>query len=233
VGCLPRRRRSLCVARRNRPRQLRGYVTGKPNEAAAKPASLSYIEAAAVPLAALAAWQGLFDHGQTQVGQTVLIHGGSGGVGHFAIQFAKVKGATVFTTVSRQNIDFVNELGADRAIDYQSQRFEEVVRDVDVVFDLVDGETRERSWSVPKPGGHSCLGAGRALAGEACAAWGARRRFQGSTRWDATRRDRSLIDEGKVRPFVSATYPLAEARHAQERLEQGHVRGKIVLVVAE
>jgi NADPH:quinone reductase-like Zn-dependent oxidoreductase len=90
------------------------YVVVKPNEAAAKPASLSYIEAAAVPLAALTAWQGLFDHGQLQAGQTVLIHGGSGGVGHFAIQFAKIKGATVFTTVSRKNIDFVRELGAER-----------------------------------------------------------------------------------------------------------------------
>lgn len=129
------------------------YAVVKPNEASAKPARLSDVEAAAVPLGALTAWQGLFDHGHLQAGQTVLIHGGSGGVGHFAIQFAKAKGAKVFTTVSAQNIDFVRQLGADHAIDYQSQRFEEVVRDVDLVLDLVGGETRERSWSVLKPGG--------------------------------------------------------------------------------
>lgn len=106
------------------------YVLVRPNEAAAKPARLSHIEAAAVPLAALTAWQGLFDHGQLEAGQTVLIHGGSGGVGHFAIQFAKIKGAAVLTTVSGQNLDFVGELGADRAIDYTSQGFEEIARDV-------------------------------------------------------------------------------------------------------
>ena len=129
------------------------YVVVKPNEAAPKPARLSYIEAAAVPLGALTAWQGLFDHGHLQADQTVLIHGGSGGVGHFAIQFAKVKGATVLTTVSGQNLDFARELGADRAIDYQSQRFEEIARDVDLVLDLVGGQTQERSWSVLKRGG--------------------------------------------------------------------------------
>jgi NADPH:quinone reductase-like Zn-dependent oxidoreductase len=90
------------------------YVLVRPNEAAPKPARLSHIEAAAVPLAALTAWQGLFDHGHLEAGQTALVHGGSGGVGHFAIQFAKVKGATVLTTVSGQNLGFARELGADR-----------------------------------------------------------------------------------------------------------------------
>jgi NADPH:quinone reductase-like Zn-dependent oxidoreductase len=129
------------------------YVLVKPNEAAPKPARLSHMEAAAVPLAALTAWQGLFDHGHLEAGQTALIHGGSGGVGHFAIQFAKLKGATVLTTVSGRNLNFVSELGADRAIDYRSQRFEEIARDVDLVLDLVGGETQERSWLVLKPGG--------------------------------------------------------------------------------
>jgi NADPH:quinone reductase-like Zn-dependent oxidoreductase len=129
------------------------HVLVRPNEASAKPARLSHIEAAAVPLAALTAWQGLFDHGHLEAGQTVLIHGGSGGVGHFAIQFAKVRGATVLTTVSAQNLDFVGELGADRGIDYDSQRFEEIAGDVDLVLDLVLGATQERSWPVLKPGG--------------------------------------------------------------------------------
>jgi NADPH:quinone reductase-like Zn-dependent oxidoreductase len=209
------------------------YAIVKPNEAAAKPASLSHVEAAAVPLAALTAWQGLFDHGQLQAGQTVLIHGGSGGVGHFAIQFAKVKGATVFTIVSRQNIDFISELGVDQAIDYQTQRFDEVVHDVDIVLDLVGGETRDRSWSVLKPGGILVSALGEPSPGKAAQhgrrGIGFRARADGSQLAEIGR----LIDEGKVRPFVSATYALAEARQAQERLEQGHMRGKIVLVVAE
>jgi NADPH:quinone reductase-like Zn-dependent oxidoreductase len=209
------------------------YVLVKPNEAAPKPARLSHIEAAAVPLAALTAWQGLFDHGHLETGQTVLIHGGSGGVGHFAIQFAKVKGATVLTTVSGQNLHFVTELGVDRAIDYQSQRFEEIARDVDLVLDLVAGETQERSWSVLRPGGVlvSALGEPsreRAMQHKARAV-GYRAQPNAGQLAEIGR----LIDQGKVRPVVMATYPLAEVRQAHERLERGHVRGKIVLVVAE
>ena len=209
------------------------YVLVKPNEAAPKPARLSHIEAAAVPLAALTAWQGLFDHGHLETGQTVLIHGGSGGVGHFAIQFAKIKGATVLTTVSGQNLHFVTELGVDRAIDYQSQRFEEIARDVDLVLDLVAGETQERSWSVLRPGGVlvSALGEPsreRAMQHKARAV-GYRAQPNAGQLAEIGR----LIDQGKVRPVVMATYPLAEVRQAHERLERGHVRGKIVLVVAE
>ena len=209
------------------------YVVVKPSEAAAKPARLSHMEAAAVPLAALTAWQGLFDHGQLQAGQTVLIHGGSGGVGHFAIQFAKVKGATVYTTVSGQNLDFVRELGADRTIDYRSQRLEEVARDVDVVLDLVDGETQERSWSVLKPGGIlvSALGEPSQEKARQHRAHGVG--FRAQPNGAQLAEIGQLIDQGKVRPVVSATYPLAEARQAQERLERGHVRGKIVLDVPE
>ena len=209
------------------------YVLVRPDEAAPKPKRLSHIEAAAVPLAALTAWQGLFDHGHLEAGQTVLIHGGSGGVGHFAIQFAKVIGATAFTTVSAQNLDFVRELGADRAIDYQSQRFEEIARDVDLVLDLVGGETQERSWSVLKPGGIlvSALGEpSRETAMQHRAhGVGYRARANGGQLAEIGR----LIDQGKVRPVIMATYPLAEADHAHERLERGHVRGKIVLVVTE
>jgi NADPH:quinone reductase-like Zn-dependent oxidoreductase len=209
------------------------YVVVKPNEAAPKPARLSHIEAAAVPLAALTAWQGLFDHGHLEAGQTVLIHGGSGGVGHFAIQFAKMKGATVLTTVSGQNRDFVTELGVDRAIDYQSQRFEEIARDVDLVLDLVGGETQERSWSVLKPGGMlvSALGEPSSEKAVQHRARGVGYRAQANAGQLAE--IGRLIDQGKVHPVVMATYPLAEAREAHERLERGHVRGKIVLVVTE
>ena len=129
------------------------YVVVKATEAAAKPARLSHVEAAAVPLAALTAWQGLLDHGHLQAGQRVLIHGGAGGVGHFAIELAKAKGAMVPTTVAGRDLDFARTLGADQATDYEAQRFEEIARDIDLVFDLVAGETQERSWSVLKPGG--------------------------------------------------------------------------------
>ena len=107
-----------------------------------------------MPLAALTAWQGLFNHGNLEEGQRVLIHGGSGGVGHFAIQFAKSKQAHVATTVSAQHIEFVRQLGADQVINYQTQHFEDVVREVDVVFDLVGGETQERSWEVRSEGAY-------------------------------------------------------------------------------
>src|SRR6202000_504958 len=110
---------------------------------APKPAGLDYVQATAIPLAGLTAWQGLFRHGRLAAGQSVLIHGGSGGVGHFAIQFAKAKGARVLTTVSTANVKFARELGADVVIDYKKQRFENEVSGVDMVFDLIDGETRE------------------------------------------------------------------------------------------
>jgi NADPH:quinone reductase-like Zn-dependent oxidoreductase len=209
------------------------YVLLQPNEAAPKPTSLSHVEAAAVPLAALTAWQGLFDHGHLKAGQTVLIHGGSGGVGHFAIQFAKVEGTTVLTTVSAQNLDFVGELGADRAIDYRAQRFEEIARDVDLVLDLVGGETQERSWPVLKRGGILVSALGEPSREKALqhGAHGVGYRAQPNAGQLAE--IGRLIDQGRVRPVVTATYPLAETRRAHEQLERSHVRGKIVLVVTE
>jgi NADPH:quinone reductase-like Zn-dependent oxidoreductase len=181
----------------------------------------------------LTAWPGLFDHRHLESGQTVLIHGGSSGVGHFAIQFAKIKGATVLTTVSGQNLDFVTELGVDRAIDYQSQRFEEIARDVDLVLDLVGGETQERSWSVLKPGGLVVSALGEPSREKAmqhrARGIGYRAQASGGQLAEIGR----LIDQGKVHSVVMATYPFAEAREAHERLERGHVRGKIVLVVTE
>src|SRR4029079_9445140 len=123
-------------------------------ELALKPNSLHHIRAAAVPLAALTAWQSLFDTAQLEPGQRVLIHAGSGGVGHFAVQLAKWKGAYVFATASTKNQDLLRELGVDNAIDYTQQRFEEVARNVDIVLDTLGGETQERSWQVLKKGGN-------------------------------------------------------------------------------
>src|SRR5512146_44947 len=115
------------------------YVTVKEDLCAPKPATIDYAEAAAVPLAAITAWQGLFDHGHLESGQRVLIHGGAGGVGHLAVQFAKARGATVAATVATEDVDFVRRLGADQVIDYTRERFEEQVREVDLVLDLVAG----------------------------------------------------------------------------------------------
>lgn len=139
------------------------HVIVKANEAALKPTSLDPA-AAAVPLAGLTVWQGLFRHGRLQTGQRTLIRGGSGGVGHFAIQLAKARGAQVITTVSEQHVAFARELGADQVIDYRKQRFKQFVREVDMVFDLIAGETQDRSWRVLRkdPG----VDAGRAVAGE-------------------------------------------------------------------
>jgi NADPH:quinone reductase-like Zn-dependent oxidoreductase len=135
--------------------------------------------------------------------------------------------------VSAQNLDFVGELGADRAIDYESQRFEEIARDVDLVLDLVGGATQERSWSVLKPGGVlvSALGEPSRERAMRQKARGVGYRAQANAGQLAE--IGRLIDQGKVRPVVMATYPLADARQAHERLERGHVRGKIVLVVTE
>src|SRR5207248_10781073 len=129
------------------------YAIAKQDQAAPKPATISFAEAAGVPSVALTAWQALVDKANVQSGQTVLIHGASGGVGMFAIQIAKIRGAKVFATASTANQDFLKQLGADMPIDYKTQKFEDVAKDVDVVVDCVGGETLKRSYPIVKKGG--------------------------------------------------------------------------------
>ncbi len=207
------------------------YAVVKVTEAAPKPASLDVIQAGAVPLAALTAWQGLFKHGNLKAGQRLLIHGGSGGVGHFAIQFAKAKGAHVITTVSAPPIDFVRRLGADEIIDYKAQRFEDVIDEVDLVFDLVGGEAQERSWQVLKQGG-LLVSTLNEPSRQKAAARGARglRYTVGESGADLAAIG-ELIDAGKVKPVVTRTYPLNEAAAAERFLEHEHPAGKVVLAV--
>src|SRR5437667_4994090 len=129
------------------------YVTVKEWEVAPKPKSLSFAEAAAVPMGALTAWQALVDVAQLHAGQTILIHGGSGGVGSFPLQIAKVRDARVIATASTANQDLLKQLGADVAIDYTKQKFEEIAKDVDCLLDPVGKDTLARSYDVVKKGG--------------------------------------------------------------------------------
>jgi NADPH:quinone reductase-like Zn-dependent oxidoreductase len=209
------------------------YVVVKAMEMAAKPDTLDHVQAAAVPLAGLTAWQGLFDHGHLQAGQRVLIHGGAGGVGHLAVQFAKAKGAIVLTTASGSDLDFVRGLGADEVIDYEAERFEDRVSDVDLVFDLVSGDTQDRSWRVLKEGGIMVSTLGQPPAEKAAQhnvqAAGYRAQPNPAQLSEIGR----LIDDGQVRVVVDRIFSLAEATAAQDYLEQEHVRGKVVLRVSD
>jgi len=209
------------------------YVTVPAQLCVRKPAKLNHAEAAAVPLAALTAWQGLFDHGRLMSGQRVLIHGGAGGVGHFAIQFAKASGAIVSTTVAAEDKPFVLSLGADQAIDYKTERFEDVVQEADLVFDLVAGDTQERSWSVMKDGGAMVSTLAKPSERQARLHHAHATSYLVHPDANELRAIGALIDEGKVRPHLQATYPLQRAAEAQEQLEHEHTQGKIVLEVDE
>jgi NADPH:quinone reductase-like Zn-dependent oxidoreductase len=204
------------------------YVIVKERDLATKPAQLDFIQAAAVPMAAVTAWQGLFDHGNLKAGQHVLIHGGAGGVGHLAVQCAKARGARVSTTASKQDLEFVRSLGADQVID-KAEDFEDSVRDVDLVFDLVNGETQDRSWAVLKQGGTMVSTLTKPSA-ERAKARGARAEHY-MAQPDAAELDEIgvLIDSGKVRPHVAAVFRLTDVGAAQQQLETKHNRGKIVL----
>jgi NADPH:quinone reductase-like Zn-dependent oxidoreductase len=205
------------------------YVIVKERDLVSKPTHLDYTEAAAVPLAAMTAWQGLFDHGGLRAGQRVLIHGGAGGVGHFAIQLAKARGATVATTVATSDIEFVRELGADQPIDYKTQRFEDAVHDVDLVFDLVDGETQDRSWAVLKRGGIIVSTLSQPSEDKARDHGARGEHYMAQPDGAELREITALIDAGKVMPRVQAVFPFDEVREAQQQLEHSHVQGKIVL----
>ncbi len=209
------------------------YTVTNASQAALKPRSIGFVEAAAVPTAGLAAWQSLFDIAGLQKGQSVLIHGAAGGVGSFAVQFAKWKGARVIGTASSANAEFLKSIGADVVIDYKAQRFEDVVNGVDVVMDTIGGDTFERSWGVLKPGGFLVTTVANVPEG-ATEAHGVRAKGL-LTRADGSELAQiaAIIDEKHVRPVVTTVLPLSEARKAQEMSESRHTRGKIVLRVAE
>jgi len=209
------------------------YAVVTEEEAAPKPKSLTYESAAAVPVVALTAWQALIDTANLSAGQTVLIHGGSGGVGSFAIQIAKARGAKVIATASTANQDFLKQLGAEVAIDYTKQKFEEVAKSVDVVLDSVGKDTLVRSYGIVKKGGFVVTLVARIDDAELT-----KHGIRGaslSVKPDSNELAEigKLIDEGKIKVVVSQTFPLSEAMKAQEQVATGHTRGKIVLRVAE
>jgi NADPH:quinone reductase-like Zn-dependent oxidoreductase len=204
------------------------YCVARVSDLADKPTSIDHIHAAATPISALTAWQALVERAGLVAGQRVLIHGAAGGVGNLAVQLAHSRGARVTATASAANLEFVRSLGAEEVIDYRAQRFEDVVRDVDVVFDTVGGETLERSWGVLKPGGRLVT---VAASGEQTTDERIRAAYfivePSRTQLEEIAR---LIDAGALRPVVGAVFPLAEARQAYES-KPG--RGKVVLRVVD
>jgi NADPH:quinone reductase-like Zn-dependent oxidoreductase len=209
------------------------FAVTKQDHAALKPKSIDFEHAAAVPLAATTAWQALIEKAGLRAGQTVLIHGGSGGVGTFAVQIAKARGANVIATASTANQDLLKQLGGDQPIDYTTTKFEDVVKDVDVVLNAVRGDTLARSYGVVKKGGiivsitgppdptelekHGIRGTGLSAHPDA----------------KVLEELAKFIDAGKITPIVSAVMPLVDVAKAHQQIASRHTRGKIVLKVAE
>ena len=206
------------------------YVAAKASDLAPKPDSLNFVQAAAVPLSGLTAWQSLFDQGKVDQGDRVLIHGAGGGVGTFAVQLAKWKGARITATCSKSSAPLARELGAAEVIDYERMSFEEA-GDFDMVLDTVGGDTLERSWGVLRKGGILVTIAGDAP-DEKVSAYGVHgvSLLVQANRAELVEMAR-LIDQGELRPVVSGVYDLPDARRAYERGLAGHSRGKLVLRV--
>ena len=204
------------------------FCLTQPQNIALKPKALTHNLAATVPIGALTAWQGLFERAKMQPGERVLIHGAAGAVGLFAVQLAHLHSAYVIATASASNTEFVNRLGADEVIDYQTARFEELVEKVDIVFDGVGGETRERSWVVLKPGG-------RMVTIAADSEGASDKRVQGAffivePNQKQLRELAELLDAGKLKTFVSAVVPLEEASVAYSgALRDKGGYGKVVI----
>jgi len=207
------------------------FIVIKESELALKPKSIDHIHAAAFPLAGLTAWQTLFDAGGLSADQRVLIHAAAGGVGHIAVQLAKWKGAHVIGTSTARNHEFVRKLGVDQVIDYDTERFDEVVQPVDVVLDTMGGETQERSWKVLKPGG-ILVSITSPPKPETATAHGVRQAFVFTQpNSDQLAELAKLVDAEKLKVIVETVLPLSDATRGQELSQRGHGRGKIVLRV--
>ena len=240
---------------KNRIGTFAEFIAVSEDDLAIKPKSLTMEEAASIPLVGLTAWQALIEKAKLKKGQKVLIHAGSGGVGTFAIQLAKHVGATVATTTSTANIDLVKRLGADIVIDYKKDRFEEVLRDCDVVLNSLDGETLKKSLRVLKPGGKLISISGPpdpAFAKDMGSSWIVRlgmrllsyrirdkaKRHHVSYSFlfmrasgEQLREIGSLIESGIIRPVVDRVFPFESTKEAMAYVETGRAKGKVVVKV--
>jgi NADPH:quinone reductase-like Zn-dependent oxidoreductase len=208
------------------------FAIAKESEMSLKPKDIDFEKAAAVPLAATTAWQALVDTAKIGSGQTVLIHGGSGGVGSFAVQIAKARGAVVIATASTANQDLLKQLGVDQPIDYTKTKFEDAVKNVDVVLNAVRGDTLAGSYGVVKKGGIIVSITGEPDPVE-CEKHGIRGvGLMAHPDAKVLEELTKLIEADKIIPIVSHVFPLADAAKAHEQIETHHTRGKIVLNVA-
>ena len=248
-------RRGLCAADKDRIGAFAEFIAIKEDAVAIKPKQLTMEEAASIPLVGLTAWQALVERANLKTGQKVLIHAGSGGVGTFAIQLAKHLGATVATTTSTANVDWVKRLGADIVIDYKKDDFEKILRDYDVVLDTLGGETLEKSLRVLKPGGKLISISGPPdpdFAKEIGSGWILRQamrllsyRIRKSAKrhhvsysflfmrpsGDQLREIASLIDSGVIRPVVDRVFPFESTKEALAYVEKGRAKGKVIVKV--
>ncbi|UKT64489.1 NADP-dependent oxidoreductase [Pedobacter mucosus] len=214
------------------------YCAAKANQFALKPKNITFNEAAGVPLAALVAWAGLFELGELKAGQQVFIQGASGGIGSFAVQFAKSKGAFVIASASTGNVDFLKQIGADEVIDYKTQNFNELLREIDLVFDassLRDNNERLKAISVLKNGGIfvsvNVDFPFNEKVNEALAKRNIKGKMVAGQKHENLAEIAKLIEEGKVTVIVSKVYPIAQVAEAHEESIKGHVRGKLVLEI--
>ena len=209
------------------------FVIAKESEAALKPKQVTYAQAAAVGAAGSTAWQALIETAKLSSGQTVLIHGGSGGVGHLAIQIAKARGAKVIATASTANQDFLKQMGADVAIDYSKTKFEEVAKDVDVVLDSVGRDTLKRTYGVVKKGGIIVSIVDEPAQADLDAHGIRGVTLRASPKPNALEELARLMEAKKLIPVVSQTFPLSEFNKALDQIATRHTRGKIVFQVAD
>ena len=207
------------------------FAVTTPKTLARKPTTIDFVKAASLPLAGVSALQALTEHLDLRAGQKILIHGGAGGIGSIAIQIAKNIGAEVATTCSKEDMDFVRDLGADKAIDYKAHKFEDILSSLDAVFDTVGGDTYERSFKVLKKGGQivSMLESPR---DDLVNQYGVTAMYQ-QTRVTTARLNRLtvLVDSGAIKTHVSKVYPLDEAAEALRELKENSPKGKVAIAV--
>jgi NADPH:quinone reductase-like Zn-dependent oxidoreductase len=207
------------------------YAVVKEDQLSLKPGFLNFPEAAAIMVASQTAWASLFDIAGLESGQKILIHAAAGSVGIFAVGLAKWKGAFVYATASAENNAFLRSIGVDEVIDYSKENFEDIVKDADVVFDPLGGETQVRSFPVLKKGG-ILISIVSTPSQELCDKYGVRARYRNSgISKEGLEQIPKLVEQRVLKPFIRKIYPLEQARQAHESGESGHGRGKIILQV--